>query len=172
MPAMDEVPESMSNPVVFSSEDHGFSFAYPDGWILAEQDLESPGMPEDWPVVASWLLMPPDVAKTLESATEASDPNSPAIVPPFEIEVVAGDIQALQRVYPETSGQAMSFGKNQATIVSMEPGYRHAIFAHSTRPNLWVVFTDWVTGFPGREEQANIVESIWAPLLAGLSFSQ
>lgn len=162
----------LQNPVVVSSDDYGFSFIYPDSWSLQEQAQDGPGMPEAWPVVASWLLMPPDVAQALENATGAPDPDEPEVVAPFQIDVVAGDDQALQRVYPETSGQAMVYGGNQATVVSMEPGYRHVIFAHPTRPDVWIIFTDWVTGFPGREEQANMVQSIWSPLLAGLSFDQ
>ena len=157
---------------MYKRQEYGFSFIYPDGWRLQEQAQDGPGVPEDWPVVASWLLMPPDVAQALENAAGAPDPNEPVVVAPFQIDVVAGDEQALQRVYPETAGQDTTYGDNQATVVTLEPGYRHAIFAHPTRPDVWIVFTDWVTGFPGREEQANVVQSLWSPLLAGLSFDR
>lgn len=148
----------------------GLSFAYPADWTLEAIDPASPGMPDDWPVIAGWLLMPPEVAAAPAESGEA-DPNAPVIVPPFNIEVVSGDRAALERVYPLTDGERVVYGGHEATVAWMEPGYSHYIFAHPSRAE-WVVVTDWVTEFPGREAQAEAAAPVLEPLLNSLGFDE
>lgn len=156
--------------VTHSDEDSGLSFAYPADWTLEAIDPASAGMPDDWPVVAGWLLMPPDVAAALAERGEP-DPNAPVIVPPFNIEVVSGDRAALERVYPVTESERVAYGGHEAIVARMEPGYSHFIFAHSSRP-LWVVVTDWVSDFPDREAQAKTAAPVLEPLLLSLRFDE
>ncbi|MAT99687.1 MAG: hypothetical protein CL608_21305 [Anaerolineaceae bacterium] len=170
----DEAPfdESVSTTQsAFVSDEYGFSFAFPDGWVLQAQDLNGPGQPDDWPVTAAWLLMPPDVAEALASHSGPPNPEAPVIVAPFNIEVVVGDEAALARVYGDLDGETAVFNTHQATILHRDPGYSHVILAHPQRPDTWVVFTDWVTEFPGREDQAETAVPIWQPLLNSLQFT-
>ncbi len=167
-PTEDENP----NRAAFTNEAFGFSFGYPETWVMQEMAQKGPGIPEDWPVAAAWLLMPPDVAAHLAAASGPPDPAAPVIVAPFNVEVVVGDQAALVRVYGELAGETAVFSNQPATILQRDPGYQHVIFAHPQRPDTWIVFTDWVTQFPGREAQAATAAPAWQPLLESLQFDE
>jgi hypothetical protein len=163
-------PAGAELEMLFTSELYAFSFGYPAGWVVKELDVTGPGVPDDWPMVAAWLVMPAEVAEQL-SAGGPPDPTAPVIVAPFQVEVVVGDEAAMERVYynyPE--GEAAVIGGREALVLQSD-GYRHIVFVHPTRPNTWVVFTDWVTEFPGREAQAAVAEPVWQPLLESLQFA-
>jgi hypothetical protein len=156
-----------------ASDDYGFSFSYPAGWVLQAQPMGGPGMPEDWPVQALWLLMPQDVADTLASRSGPPDPTAPIIVAPFQIEVVVGDEQAMERVYYNfNDGEPAVFDGREALVLRSDPGYASYVFAHPQRPDTWVVITDWVTEFPGREVQAAVAAPVLPELLASVAFSE
>ncbi len=137
----------------FTAEDMGFALEYPSGWVVSPLALNGPGMPDDWPVVAAWQIMPPEVAEAL-STTSPPDPTAPPIIAPFQVEVVQGDEAALQRVYPVVSGESVDINGVSATYSLLDPGYEQYIIPHPARADQWVVLTDWVTMFPGREEMA------------------
>lgn len=149
----------------------GVSFPYPPEWVIMPQPLSGPGMPDDWPVVAAWQVMPPDVAEAVAGQTSPPDPNAPIIVPPIQIEIIRGGQDQLQRVVPVIDGEVVDLNGLPVTVVTMEPGYQHYILAHPQRPDLWFVLTDWVTGFPGREAQAAVATPVVGPLLDGLVFA-
>lgn len=128
-------------------------------------------MPEDWPVVGGWLLMPPDVAAAAAAQSGPPDPNSIAIVPPIQIEIVSGGEDQLMRAYPDIVGEPVMYGDYTATVVKMDPGYTHTIFTHPSRADLWLVVTDWVTGFPGREAQADVASPVVAGYLESITFA-
>lgn len=155
---------------VFVSDELGFALAYPETWVMEELSLQGPGMPEDWPVVAGWQIMPPEVAEALANASPP-DPNAPPIIAPFQLEVVIGDEQALQRVYPVVKGEAIDLNGIMATHVVMEPGYEHFIVPHPYRSEMWIVLTDWVTLFPGREAMAEMSAPAREQLLNNLTFT-
>jgi hypothetical protein len=156
----------------FDSDEYHFSFTYPASWILQELTLNGAGQPDDWPVLATWLLMPPEVAEQLANQNGPPDPNAPVIVAPFNIELVVGDQEALARVYGDLNGETAVFNNHEATILNREPGYTHVVFAHPYRPETWIVFTDWVTIFPGREAQGQAAGPSWEPLLNSLGFNE
>jgi hypothetical protein len=160
-------------PATGASDYYGFSFDYPGGWVLQAEPLGGPGMPEDWPVQAMWFLMPQEVADTLASRSGAPDPNAPVIVAPFQIEVVVGDQKAMERVYFNfTAGEPALINNHNAIVLRGEPGYANYVFPHPRRPETWVIFTDWVTEFPGREAQGAIAAPVLPGLLASLVFSE
>jgi hypothetical protein len=153
------------------SEAHGFSFMYPPDWVLQEMSLAGPGQPDDWPVAAAWMLMPPDVAEYLAGQSGPPDPNAPPVVAPFNIEVVSGNEEALQRVYGELEGGTAEFDVQADYYLRRDPGYKHVIFAHPLRQDTWIVLTDWVTIFPGREDQSQVASPVWEMLLKSIQFS-
>ncbi len=156
-----------------ASDDYGFTFSYPAGWVLQAQSMGGPGMPEDWPVQALWLLMPQDVAGVLASQSGPPDPTAPVVVAPFQIEVVVGDEQALERVYVDFSqGEPATIGSHEALVLRSEPGYASYVFPHPQRTDTWIVVTDWVTEFPGREAQAAVAAPVLPQLLASFDFMQ
>lgn len=156
-----------------ASEDYGFSFSYPAGWVLQAQPTGGPGMPEDWPVQALWLLMPQDVAGALASHSGPPDPTAPIIVAPFQIEVVVGDTQAMERVYYNfTQGEPATIGNHEAIVLRRDPGYASYVLPHPQRADTWIVVTDWVTEFPDREAQAAVAAPVLPQLLASFVFTQ
>ncbi|MCL4264030.1 MAG: DUF3828 domain-containing protein [Anaerolineae bacterium] len=158
---------------VFISDEYGFSFGYPVDWVLQTEAVGGPGMPDDWPVQVAWYMMPQDVADALASRSGPPDPNAPIIVAPFQVEVVVGDEQAMARVYYDFAvGEQASINNHQAIILRHDPGYSHVIFPHPLRPDTWIIFTDWVTEFPGREAQAQVAEPAWLPVLSSLQFNK
>lgn len=171
----DEAPESdqplETDAGLLTDERFAFSFAYPADWVVVSETVAGPGVPDDWPVQALWLVMPPDVAEALQSASGPPDPDAPVIVPPFQVEAVVGDEQAMERVYPDfAAATSAEFSGNDALIVRVDPGYTHIIFPHPTQPDTWIVFTDWVTEFPGREVQAEVAAPVWLAMLRSVQF--
>jgi hypothetical protein len=150
----------------------GVAFRYPPGWVAEPFGLEGPGMPDDWPVVAGWRVMPQEIADLLAAAEGAPpDPNAPIILAPIQIEVISGGQDQLLRVMPSIYGETAMVGSNPVTVVAMEPGYYQYLLPHPQQPDFWFVLTDWVTGFPGREELAEGVLPVVEGLLASLAFS-
>ncbi|MGW8318693.1 MAG: DUF3828 domain-containing protein [Candidatus Promineifilaceae bacterium] len=159
---------SLPELATFESDSYGFTFLYPAGWVVNAMDFTGPGMPDDWPVVAGWQVMPSDVAEQLAAQT-APDPNAPPIIAPFQVEIVAGDETAVARAYrPLDEAEVTSIGRKLAYAFHLEPGYSHLIFPHPYRPDEWIVVTDWVTEFPGREIQAEAALPVRQQLLNSL----
>jgi hypothetical protein len=61
---------------VYTDEEYGFTFRYPADWALDPLPLGGPGMPDDWPVVSAFLLMPPDIAAELADRSGPPDPDT------------------------------------------------------------------------------------------------
>ncbi|MCA9974067.1 MAG: DUF3828 domain-containing protein, partial [Anaerolineales bacterium] len=167
-----EAPDTgLALDAAFVDAAYGFSFDYPADWVLEPLAQDGPGMPDDWPVEAAWLLMPADVAAQLGGGPP--DPNAPVIVAPFNVEVIVGDAAAVERVYYDfAAGETAVINGYEATVLQRDPGYTHIIFAHPLRADTWVVFTNWVTGFPGREAQADVATPLWEPLLGSVQFTE
>ncbi len=151
----------------FVNTDFGFSFTFPEDWVVRPISQGGPGMPEDWPVAAGWMIMSPDIAEALAAQTPV-DPNAPIIVAPFNVEVVLGNEAAVTRVYMELEGETVGF--NGVRGVKIGSDYKNYIFAHPYRYQTWVIVTDWVTEFPGREAQAAVAAPALQSLLASLTF--
>jgi hypothetical protein len=154
----------------FASAEYGFSFAYPDGWVVQEMDLQGPGQPDDWPVVAGWQLMPAEVAEQMAAQSGPPDPNAPPLVAPFQIELLRGDTAALDRAFGPLDGQEQQLAGRNVTVLWREPGYRHLLIAQPDQSESWLIITDWVTGFPGREALGEPAKNALDHLLQSLTF--
>jgi hypothetical protein len=168
--SMAELPTAAADSgpqTTFVNSDFGFTFTFPEEWIVRPIPQGGPGMPDDWPVAAGWMIMQPDVAAALAAQTPA-DPNAPIIVAPFNVEVVLGNEAAVSRVYMELEGEAIEF--NGVSGVKIGSDYKNYVFAHPYRYQTWVVVTDWVTEFPGRKAQAEVAAPALQSLLASLTF--
>lgn len=151
----------------FVNSDFGFTFTFPEDWVVRPIPQGGPGMPDDWPVAAGWMIMSPDIAEAL-AAQAPADPTAPIVVAPFNVEVVLGNEAAVTRVYMELEGEPVEF--NGVSGVKIGGDYKNYIFAHPYRYETWVVVTDWVTEFPGREAQAEVAAPVLQSLLASLTF--
>lgn len=182
--------------VIFVNDEFGFAIRLPAGWALRELVTQSAGTPDDWPIVATWLVMPTNVLQELQqqmgamageataegTAETAATPEASGgiglttspIVAPFMIEVVQGGEEAMQRAYPLESGsepQEAQFGANTANVITFDPGYVQAFFQHPSREGVTIVITDWVSQFPGREAQAEAGIAAWRPMIDSLVFT-
>jgi hypothetical protein len=155
---------------IFDNAEYGFSFAYPADWVLQEMEMQGPGMPDDWPVVAGWQLMPAEVAEQMAAQSGPPDPNAPPLVAPLQIELLHGDEAALDRAFGPLDGQKQQLGARDVTILWREPGYRHILIAQPEQADAWLVISDWVTEFPGREAQGEQAAAVLDGLLQSLAF--
>jgi hypothetical protein len=156
---------------LLADEEHGFSFQYPEGWLAQELDAQAPGTPDDWPTVRIVQLMPPDAAEALAARSGPPDPLAPVIVAPFQVEVIAGDETALERVYYLDAGVEKGVINGYPVWIRREGyGTVEYIFPHPQRADLWLVFSDLVGEFPGREEAARAVADVLPVILMTLTF--
>jgi hypothetical protein len=152
---------------------HGFSFQIPPDWVAQEQDLQGPGMPDDWPVLSQYLVMPASLAEALAARSGPPGGDEMVPVPPFAISFLEGDQAAFDRAFAlaATSDAVTIDGKEylvqqQAGEYTL-PRYVLRDPAHLER---WLVVEDVVNGFPGREEQAAAVFGILDGILMTLAF--
>jgi hypothetical protein len=165
-------PAAEAAKAIFVDDAHGYSFSYPDGWVIDEHALDGPGMPDDWPLVRSLSLMPADVAAALAALTGGPpDPNAPMILAPLAVELVSGDRAALERVYGSITGETTDIAGQRVTVMHQDPGVTYYIFKHPAQTDLWLIVTDWVTGFPGREAEAKSVVDVLPDLLRAIRFA-
>jgi hypothetical protein len=156
---------------VIPAGDYGFSFAVPAGWVVQPVPMGGLGMPDDWPVVQSWQVMPAAVAGEMAAQSGPPDPQALPLVPPFTVEVVAGDQAAFDRVYVAAAAtDTATYGDKSVIVQQEQPGVTRYVMQHPDDPELWIVVINWVTGFPGREELAEAAAPILAPLLASFEF--
>lgn len=155
------------------NEEFGFSFLLPPDWIADPMDLEGSGIPEDWPVPVGYVLMPVEVAEALAAVAGAPpDPNTPMQIL-FLLEVVEGDQAAFDRVYVQpVESTTTEINGNTVRVERDHEEYTvvHYVFEHPTREGVWVVLSDALTEFPGREEQAAAVGDILPGILNSFSF--
>jgi hypothetical protein len=157
---------------IFGSAEYGFSFAYPADWVMQEMVLEGPGMPDDWPVVAGWQLMPAEIAEQMAAQSGPPDPNAPPLVAPLQIELLRGDMTALDRAFGPLDGQEQLLAGLPVTLLWREPGYRHILIAQPDQADTWLIISDWVTEFPGREALAEQTTVVLDSLLQSLAFEE
>lgn len=137
--------------------ENGFSFKIPQGWVAQEQDLHGPGMPDDWPVLGQYLVMPQGVADELASRSGPPKGNDVAPVPPFSVSFLYGDEAAFDRAFVtadevqviEVNGRRIAVQRQSGNFLL--PRY---VFNSEDDPLRWVVVEDVVNEFPGREVQA------------------
>lgn len=159
-----------ADQAIFGSVGYGFSFAHPADWVLQEMVHQGPGMPDDWPVVAGWQMMPDEIAEQLAAQGGPPDPNAPPLVAPLQIELLRGDMAALDRAFGPLDGQEQQLAGREVTVLWREPGYRHILIAHPNQADTWLIISDWVTEFPGREISGQQVAPALDQLLSSLAF--
>jgi hypothetical protein len=161
---------------VFVSPNFGYSLGYPTEWVLQEH-LADPNQPPIGPeqVKAISLIMPQAWAEAMAKRQGPPDPNAPVIAP-FTLEVVRGDKETLGQVYVaptqsetlELSGVAVRRDVEQITDTLSLVRY---IVQHPGDPQLWLVFTDPISGFPERLEGNEETLATLTEIVASLRFN-
>ena len=137
--------------------ENGFSFKIPPGWVAEEQDLQGPGMPDDWPVLQQYLVMPQGVADELASRSSPPKGNEMAPVPPFSVSFLYGDEAAFDRAFVTAAEVQVIEVNGRGIAVQRQSGnfsLPRYVFHSEDDPLRWVVVEDVVNEFPGREVQA------------------
>jgi hypothetical protein len=164
-------PMDTSDWELFTDETYNFSFVYPPGWVVEALDMTGPGMPDDWPVVAAYLLMPPDIAEALAARSGPPDPDAPIIVAPIQLELIVGDRAAFDRVHVTAeSSETYTINGQSVVLHRYDPGVLQAVFRPPGGNQLWLVFNDMVSEFPGREELATPVAGVFFAILETVTF--
>jgi hypothetical protein len=155
----------------YTDVDYGFTFRYPAEWVMEPLLLDGPGMPDDWPVVSAFLLMPPDIAAELADRTGPPDANAPVIVAPFSLEVIVGDQDAFDRVNPTADVEETAVINDHTVLIRRsQPGVVQVVWQPPDEDQVWIVFHDVVTEFPGREEAGQSVVDILFAMMETVTF--
>lgn len=156
---------------VYSDKEYGFTFRSPAGWVLDPLPLDGPGMPDDWPVVSAFLLMPPEIAAELVNRAGPPDPNAPVVVAPLSLELVVGDRTAFDRTNPTADEEETAVINDQTVLIRRsQPGMVQVVWQPPDNDQLWLIFNDVVTEFPGREEAAAAVASVFWAVMETVAF--
>jgi|GEM_PF-718513 len=161
------------------NDDYGFSFQVPAGWVAEPMQMDGPGMPDDWPVEAGYLLMPAALAEEMAGRSGPPAPDDPPLIPPFSVEVVIGDRAAFDRAFiPAFASEETELGGTPLTVEQDSNGdavlryiFRNArdTVQGSAR---WIVFNDVVGGFSAREALAADVAGILPGILSTFAFAE
>lgn len=144
--------------IQLTDEQYGFSFRYPAGWQPSGLSVTSLHTPEEYPVMRSILLQQPSAASSMVSLL---------------VEVVVGDEETLTTSYPlQELIEETEINGIPARIIKTDPGILHAIFQHPTKADVWIILTDTVSQFPGREDLAQAMEGVFDAVLSTIAFSR
>ena len=144
--------------VPFVDEVYGFAVSFPAGWQVKTSPITDLHSPEEYPVMRT-------------SSFVAPIEGSQAV--PFRVEVMIGDEEILSYTFPAEEKVADTEQNGYPLAVyRSEPGLISYVFRHPARENVWVVFIDPVTQFPGREELAGAVDGIFEAMLSTVIFSE
>lgn len=152
--------------------DKGFSFRIPPGWVAEEQNLQQPGIPDDWPVQSQYLVMPGAIAEELAARSGPPGGDEMVPVPPFVVSFLYGDQAAFDRAYVTAAFEdKVELNGNLLLAQRQEGEYSlpRYILQDSEDPLRWLIVEDVVNEFPGREVQAAEVWGILDGILASLS---
>lgn len=162
-----EAPESPqpSEPVPgvetwipFVDEPYGYSLRFPAGWQVDPAwvtDLHTPS--EDATMRQVLLYAPEAVSERI----------------PFQISVLVGDETALASYYMETEKvREQEINGYTAWVYRSEPGLMSYVFPHPFKEQVWVILTDPIGEFAGREALAATVQGGFPALLSTIAFSR
>lgn len=152
--------------------EHGFSFQIPPGWVAQEQDLQGPGMPDDWPVLQQYLVMPQALAEELGRRSGPPKGNEMMKAPPLSVSYLYGDQAAFDRVYVTADDVQTIIVNGEEIEVQRQSGnfsMPRYVFNSEDDPLRWVIVEDVVSEFPGREEQAAEIFGVLDGILMSVS---
>lgn len=157
-----------------ANDEFGFSFLLPPDWVAEPMQVEGDGIPEDWPVAVGYALMPQAQALALAEQSGPPDPNAPPQIL-FFMELVIGNEQAYERVYPAAlSTETATYNGYDVLVERDHEEYTvvRYLFRHPENEDMWLVFSDALSEFPGREAQAAEVAGILPTILQSFSFTK
>ncbi len=167
-----------ANWQTFQDMEYGYTLRYPQDWAYQELSVTGPGMPDDFPIQRMLIFFPAAMAESLgNEGGGPPDPNQPPVIAPLHLQVCLGDETELRRAFSEpttvetreVNGTPMVYEESAITAEIAEIRY---IFQHPHNPDLRVVFSDAMTGFPERAAGSETVMTTMQLILSTFAFSQ
>ncbi|GEM_PF-1461121 len=142
----------------FIDEAYGFALSVPAGWQVKTSPVTDLHSPQDYPVMRSASFIAP-VAGSQEV--------------PFRVEVMVGDAEILAYSFPaDQKIEDRDLNGYSAAVYRSEPGMLSYVLQHPARENVWVVISDPVTQFPGREELSAATGEAFEVMLSTVTFGE
>jgi len=140
--------------LIYDDAVYGFSIAYPADWMTKDLPMGGPGTPDDWPVQKMVVFFPASMAASLDRSGPP-DPNAPAAIPPFSVEVCTGTVAQFRRAYPEPGMVEEGLEVNGLSMVverDMNEDFNTVryVYSQATTPDTRVVVVDAISGFSER----------------------
>ncbi|MFO7679613.1 MAG: hypothetical protein R6X34_06135, partial [Chloroflexota bacterium] len=155
--------------------EHGFSFQIPPDWVALEQNLQGQGMPDDWPVLQHYLLMPAELAQAMAARSGPPAGDEMPLIPPITISYLQGDQAAFDRAFvPAAYTDTLQMNGREILVQRQGGEYPlpRYVFQDKQDPQRLLVVEDLVNEFPGREEQAAAIFDILDGILMTISFTE
>lgn len=141
----------------FLDEQYGYAFRYPAGWTVKTDPVSSLHNPQDYPLVRSTIF---------------SDPQAGSEIAPLRVDVVIGDQETALAMVGGALVEEIQINGYPAAIYRSEPGIITCLLQHPDRPDIWLIFNDPLTQFPGREAQAASATGVFEAAVSTIGFSQ
>lgn len=147
---------------VFVEETYHFIVQYPEGWTIEDVDLDDP----DKPPVGS-------MARLVHFAP--ADWNEDFIA--FQMEVYDLDDEAFAMVLPPATSEEKVIRDDGLVYTKLAREFGEFrmlqyLFRSATNPDVRVVFTDYLTGWPERLEGNEDIAAVYEPMLASFGFTE
>jgi hypothetical protein len=148
-------PTELEGWLPLVDEQYGYAVRYPSGWIVRGIKVAGQHIPEDYPLVRTLTILPESEAK----------------FSPLALDVVIWPKSDLSEVYylSEKIEETQVNGYT-AQVYRSDPGIIYYVFQHPSRPDLWIVLSDYITHFPGREELAQTYEGMFETFASTITF--
>jgi hypothetical protein len=137
---------------VFESEDFLFQFRYPQDWSIKQANLSE--IPPDDPLQQTFFFYP-----------SWAEPNLPILW----LSILIGDESDIMNYYVTESHQRVEINGMMVGIDRDQFDTRY-VFQHPDMENTWIVIGDTSPGVPGREQYAQALDPVIAPLLRTVEF--
>ena len=148
-------PVELEGWVPLIDEQYGYAIRYPFDWRVHGLKATDQHTPDEDPVMRRLYFVP-------ESGAEFA---------PLSLDVIICPEAELSGVYylGEKLEDTQVNGYD-AQIYRSDPGIIFYVFQHPARPDLWIVLSDSITQFPGREESARTFEGIFNLFVSTITF--
>lgn len=148
-------PVEMDGWRSFIDEQYGYAIRYPMGWTIDKFTLANQDSREKDPLVRKLDIIPTSGAEYI----------------PLSMEVVlTSEDEFFEYYYLGEILEEKQVNGYTAQVYRSDPGIIYYVFQHPVRENIWVVITDSITQFPGREEYARSIEGILNTFVSTISF--
>lgn len=154
-PIQDGTPaqEPPGDWVAFRDDRSGLELYVPADWAWKELPADTPGMPDDWPVVRIVHFYPQAWDAEI-NRSGPPDPTAKVVVSPVQMEVLIGPEEQFRRVYPEpTQREEIEINGLPVTVEKeiLNPmSLTRYVFRSPEDAQVYVTLTDALTGFPDR----------------------